>query len=148
VKRLYLLDTDISVYLLNGRFPHIAARLAELPGDRIGTTAITAAELRFGALHSGRPQQNLARVETFIAPLVQVPFDENAAIHYSQIKQFLSAQGKLIGTMDMLIASAVLAAGGILVTNNVDEFSRVPSLAFENWPPCNFTSGRPDPCSP
>jgi tRNA(fMet)-specific endonuclease VapC len=35
--------------------------------------------------------------------------------------------------MDLLIASCTLAIGGTLVTNNVREFSRVPSLNFENW---------------
>jgi tRNA(fMet)-specific endonuclease VapC len=35
--------------------------------------------------------------------------------------------------MDLLIASCALATGGTLVTNNVREFSRVPSLNLENW---------------
>ncbi|HEY0783355.1 MAG TPA: hypothetical protein VGE98_12930 [Thermoanaerobaculia bacterium] len=42
---MYLLDTDISIYLLNGRLPQVAARLADLDRDEVGTTAITAAEL-------------------------------------------------------------------------------------------------------
>jgi predicted nucleic acid-binding protein len=73
VRHLFLLDTDISIYLLNESLPAVTARLAGLPVGQVGTTAITAAELRFGALNSGRPQQNLARVEIFLAPLVQVP---------------------------------------------------------------------------
>jgi tRNA(fMet)-specific endonuclease VapC len=131
--RLYLLDTDISIYLLNGRLPAVGQRLALLPAEQLGTTALTAAELRFGALSSGRPQQNLARVETFLAPLAQVAFDEKAAIELGNLKQYLVSRGELIGTMDLLIASCVLAAGGVLVTNNVRELSRVPSLNFENW---------------
>jgi len=89
--------------------------------------------LRFGALNSGRPQQNLARAEIFLAPLVQVPFDTQAAVHFGNLKQLLTSQGRLIGTMDLLIASCVLAVGGTLVTNNVREFSRVPTLSIENW---------------
>jgi tRNA(fMet)-specific endonuclease VapC len=131
--RIYLLDTDVSVYLLNGRLPAVEHRLATLPAEQLGTTAITAAELRFGALHSGRPEKNLARVETFLAPLTQIPFDERAAIQFGNIKQHLAAKGRLIGTMDLLIAACVLAAGGVLVTNNVREFSRVPSLNLESW---------------
>ncbi len=131
--RLYLLDTDISIYLLNGRLPAVEQRLGSLSAEQLGTTAITAAELRFGALNSGRPQKNLARVETFLAPLMQVPFDEKAAIQFGNLKRQLFAKGQLIGTMDLLIAATVLAAGGVLVTNNVREFSRVPSLDLENW---------------
>lgn len=70
---------------------------------------------------------------TFLEPLAQVPFDEEAAIQFSSIKRFLVSKGQLIGLMDLLIAACTLAAGGILVTNNVREFSRMPSLRFENW---------------
>lgn len=133
MRRLFLLDTDISIYLLNESLPAVTARLAGLPADQVGTTAITAAELRFGALNSGRPQQNLARVETFLSPLVQIPFDARAAVHFGPLKRLLTSQGQLIGTMDLLIASCALAVGGTLVTNNTREFSRVPSLNVENW---------------
>jgi tRNA(fMet)-specific endonuclease VapC len=33
----------------------------------------------------------------------------------------------------LLIAAHALALDLILVTNNVDEFARVPRLALENW---------------
>jgi tRNA(fMet)-specific endonuclease VapC len=135
VRSLFLLDTDISIYLLNESLPAVSQRLAGLPADQVGTTAITAAELRFGALNSGRFQQNLARVEIFLAPLLQVPFDAQAAVHFGNLKKLLTAQGQLIGTMDLLIASCALTVGGTLVTNNVREFSRVPSLNVENWVP-------------
>jgi tRNA(fMet)-specific endonuclease VapC len=131
--RLYLLDTDISIYLLNGKLPEVEEHLASLPAEQVGTTTVTAAELRFGALNSGRPQKNLARVETFLAPLTQVPFDERAAVQFGSLKQHLVSKGQLIGMMDLLIAACALAAGAVLVTNNVREFSRVPSLTVENW---------------
>lgn len=130
---MYLLDTDISIYLLNGRLPQVSARLADLDRDEIGTTAITAAELRFGALHSGRPHHNLPRVEAFLAPLQQIPFDSSAAIFFGRIKNDLISRGSMIGLMDLLIASCTLAVGGTLVTNNLREFSRVSSLSVENW---------------
>lgn len=131
--RLFLLDTDISIYLLNGRLPTVEQRLAGMPAEQVGTTAVTAAELRFGALNSGRPEKNLARVETFLAPLVQIPFDERAAIQYGNLKRHLVSKGQIIGLMDLLISACTLAAGGILVTNNVREFSRIPTLNLENW---------------
>jgi tRNA(fMet)-specific endonuclease VapC len=133
VSRLYILDTDISIYLLNGHLPMVTHRLAALPASQLGTTTVTLAELRFGALHSGRPDANLARVEQFVDPLVKVPFDSDAAVHFSHVKEYLNSRGRMIGLMDLLIASCVLAVGGTLVTNNVAEFSRVPSLMVENW---------------
>ncbi len=38
-----------------------------------------------------------------------------------------------IGTLDLRIASIVLATDGILVTRNFRDFERVPNLKIENW---------------
>jgi tRNA(fMet)-specific endonuclease VapC len=130
---LHLLDTDICIYLLNGRAKIAEDRLRRLPRDQIGVAAITAAELRYGALHSARPRENLVRVETFLGPIARVPFDDLAAAHFARIKHELAARGRPIGVMDLLIAATCLAAGAALVTNNVREFSRVSSLEVENW---------------
>jgi tRNA(fMet)-specific endonuclease VapC len=35
--------------------------------------------------------------------------------------------------MDMLIGAHALSLGAILVTNNVDEFQRIPKLKVEDW---------------
>lgn len=130
---MYLLDTDICIYLLNRRAPTVIQRLQETPADEVGTTSITAAELRFGALNSGRPRANLLRVEAFLAPLTQQPFENRAAAHYAQIKHHLRTQGQMIGPMDLLIAAVARSIGATLVTNNVREFSRVPGLNIESW---------------
>lgn len=130
---MYLLDTDVCIYLLRGQAPRVVERLRQLPLDGIGTTAITVAELRFGALRSAKPRDNSLRVAQFVAPLTRVPFDDLAAIQFARLKRDLSAVGQLIGPMDMLIAATTLAAGATLVTNNVREFQRVRSLRVENW---------------
>ncbi|MBN3991410.1 MAG: hypothetical protein HWQ36_12910, partial [Nostoc sp. NMS2] len=46
---------------------------------------------------------------------------------------FFICQSLIIGAMDMLIASHALSLGVTLVTNNVREFSRIPTLLLENW---------------
>jgi tRNA(fMet)-specific endonuclease VapC len=45
----------------------------------------------------------------------------------------LQRAGQQIGPNDLLIAAHALALNLILVTDNVGEFSRVPSLQVENW---------------
>jgi tRNA(fMet)-specific endonuclease VapC len=69
----------------------------------VTTSAITAAELYFGALHSRRPDANVARVELFLRPFTVTSFDTQAAREFAEIKQQLSATGQLIGPMDLLI---------------------------------------------
>jgi len=45
------------------------------------------------------------------------------------------AKNKLstIGSNDAAIAGHALSVGAILVTNNIREFQRIPSLVFEDW---------------
>lgn len=129
----YLLDTDICIYYLNRRAPAVAERFTSIGLDDLGVSATTAAELRFGALNSGRPARNTGTVVDFLTLVRPVPFDEIAALHYGHIKRRLSAEGKLIGPLDTLIAATALAREATLVTNNVREFTRVPGLSVENW---------------
>jgi len=129
----YLLDTDISIYLLRKTSLNVIKRFGQLtPGD-IAISTITIAELYYGAEKSEHLQQNLTAIENFISPLVILHFDKTAARHYGRIRKHLEASGKLIGSMDMQIAAVALAANLIVVTNNVREFKRVPALKVENW---------------
>ncbi len=130
---LYLLDTDVCVFLLRGRAHTVAQRLRDLRADQVGTTAITAAELWYGALRSAKSDDNLSRVQQFLAPIVRVPFDNRAAAHFARIKAALAAEGQLIGPMDLLIAATALSVNATLVTNNGGEYRRVPGLRIENW---------------
>lgn len=131
---MFLLDTDTCIHLLNGTMPSDRVdRMRRMPASEVGASAITAAELRYGALHSGRPDANLERVEVFLAALVQVPFENVAASHFARIKQQLARRGRPIGVMDMLIAATALAAQATLVSGNLREFSRVPGLSAESW---------------
>jgi len=41
----------------------------------------------------------------------------------------------------MLIAGHARASGLILVTNNINEFERVPGLLLENWTEADIRSG-------
>ncbi|SSI84012.1 putative DNA binding protein [Klebsiella pneumoniae] len=45
----------------------------------------------------------------------------------------LRLAGTPIGPNDTAIAGHAIAAGAILVTNNVREFERVPGLVLEDW---------------
>jgi tRNA(fMet)-specific endonuclease VapC len=130
---LLALDTDICIYLLNGKAPQVAERLRDTPADSLATTLITAAELRYGAFRSARRATNLARVESFLAPLRLLPFTNEATLLFARMKATLAGQGQLIGPMDLLIAATAMAHGATLVTNNEREFRRVDELSVTNW---------------
>ncbi|EKT0390563.1 VapC toxin family PIN domain ribonuclease, partial [Klebsiella pneumoniae] len=51
----------------------------------------------------------------------------------TDIRVALRFAGTPIGPNDTAIAGHAIAAGAVLVTNNVREFERVPGLVLEDW---------------
>jgi tRNA(fMet)-specific endonuclease VapC len=86
-----------------------------------------------GAARSRDPAKERLVVETFLAPLVSLPFDDAAADRYAAIRHALERKGLVIGAYDMQIAAIALSCGLTVVTHNVGEFSRVPDLVWEDW---------------
>lgn len=130
---MYLLDTDICVYLLNERNSTLTARFRGVTPAELATSIINVAELRYGMAHSQRPVENARRLEALLSPFTIVPFDDLAAFRHGELKQALASRGTLIGPKDLLIAATALANDAILVTNNTHEFSRIAGLRTENW---------------
>jgi tRNA(fMet)-specific endonuclease VapC len=62
-----------------------------------------------------------------------VPFDSAAAEAAARIRVELETHCSLIGPLDLLIAGTALSRGATLVTNNIQEFSRVPGLHVVDW---------------
>jgi tRNA(fMet)-specific endonuclease VapC len=66
-------------------------------------------------------------------PYVSLPFDDSAAAAYARIRHELEQSGNMIGPHDLMIAAIAVANNLVLVTNNTKEFSRIRSLAVEDW---------------
>lgn len=128
----YMLDTNIVIYTMKNRPPHVRDRFKTHDG-RMCISAVTLGELIYGAERSAWPERNLADIQGFVARLDVAPFDERAAEHFGQVRAELYASGKPIGPYDMMIAGHARSMGLVLVTNNEREFGRVPGLRIENW---------------
>lgn len=129
---LYLLDTNICIYVINERPPEVLQQFLVHEPDGLGISAITASELYWGVCKSGSAR-NLRALEKFIAPLHVMDFGLEAAQAYGQLRATLERKGTPIGPLDLQIAAHALALDIILVTNNQREFKRVPGLRVENW---------------
>jgi tRNA(fMet)-specific endonuclease VapC len=73
-----------------------------------------------------------ARLDRHLAnfrKLIVLSFDDVAATHFQRLR----SQRVRVGTMDLKIASIVLAHGATLVTRNLVDFRRVPDLIVEDW---------------
>ncbi len=128
----YMLDTNILSEL--ARNPHgvVARRIAEVGGEAVCASIVTAAELRFGCAKKGSPRL-LRQVEAILEGVEVLPFDVPADAEYAGIHAELEAAGTPIGPNDLLIAAHARALGTTLVTANISEFSRVRELKVENW---------------
>mgnify|MGYP001565221674 CR=1 FL=1 len=129
---IYLLDTNTCVYAIKRR-PEVLRRLQERSPDDFAVSAITVAELRFGAAKSSRPTETRRSVDAFLKPFEVLPFGNDAASEYAPLRLALEGAGQPIGERDLLIAATAKARGMTVVTHNLREFSRVPGLNVENW---------------
>jgi tRNA(fMet)-specific endonuclease VapC len=64
----YLLDTNICVYIINRRPPHVFDHFVGLQIGEIAISSITGAELAFGVAKSGSTR-NQEAMNKFLAPL-------------------------------------------------------------------------------
>ncbi|MBS9423131.1 type II toxin-antitoxin system tRNA(fMet)-specific endonuclease VapC [Photorhabdus caribbeanensis] len=128
----YLLDTNIVIFTIKKRPESILPKFNKNT-DLMAISTITLAELIFGAEKSGNPERNLAVIEDFASRLTILPYDEQAAFHYGNIRASLEKIGKRIGDNDLHIAGHARSKGLIVVTNNTKEFNRVDGLRVEDW---------------
>ena len=130
---MWLLDTNICIYLIKKQPERVVQRLRSLDISTVGVSSITVAELQYGVAKSNRPEQNALALAALLAPLDVLAFDDAAAAVYGTVRAGLERAGTPIGSMDLLIAAHALALGRTIVTNNTREFSRVAGLKVENW---------------
>ncbi len=127
----WVLDTDVCIEWLRRR-RGIPERLRQFSPSDLAITAMTEAELRYGALRSRDPDANLDQVDSILASgILLLDFDRSAASHHAAIR--LALRAAPIGERDLVIASVARANGFIVATGNVREFERVPGLTVENW---------------
>lgn len=97
-----LLDTNIVIGLFAGD-PRITDALAKKTAVFLAVPAI--GELYRGAFGSGRPRENLLRVDGLINVVLTLPCDGVTARFYGELKQELRAKGRPIPENDLWIAA-------------------------------------------
>lgn len=129
---MYLLDTNICIYVINHKPQQVFERFRQYQLGELAVSSITASELAFGVEKSGS-ERNKQALKKFLSPLEILPYDEQVIWHYAQLRHDLQSKGQTIGSLDMLIAAHALALDVVLVTNNTKEFERIERLKLESW---------------
>lgn len=128
----YLLDTNILSDVVRHPQGAIADRIRMVGEDRVCTSLIVAAELRYGAAKRGSDRLS-AQLAAVLDAIDVLPLEPPVDAVYGDLRARLERAGNLIGPNDLLIASQALSLDCILVTDNEREFSRVEGLTRENW---------------
>jgi len=135
---LYVLDTDMLTLLEEGH-PAVGQRFLQQGPQDLAITVLTVEEQLSGwytqVRKAKRPEKlawayrRLTDTISFLACLRILTYDEQAILHYEQLRK---ANSK-IGRMDLRIAAVVLEHGAVLVTRNARDFRKIPGLQIEDW---------------
>ncbi len=129
----YMLDTNMCIYIITRKPQAVVEQFLHTEISQIGISSITLSELMYGVCKSSKPEQNQMALTQFMAPLEILPYGDDAAQYYGDLRVHLEKQGTSIGSLDMLIAAHALSTACTLITNNEKEFIRIPNLNIENW---------------
>ena len=134
---IYLPDTNAFSAYLAGRSKPLTARMtAAFAAGNLRLSVMVMSELAFGAekarLQLGETKF-ARRVNGLRKQLSVEPLGAEFPDYYARVRAALESAGRKIGDRDTVIAAHALSLGAVLVTANVDEFSRVADLEVENW---------------
>ncbi|QDU58086.1 type II toxin-antitoxin system VapC family toxin [Aeoliella mucimassa] len=129
----WLPDTNVWINLLKQPGSLLERKVLSHSPDQILLCSIVKAELWHGAQKYGRTDRRLSLLDKLFAQFASLPFDDEAARHYADIRHQLESIGAVIGPNDLKIAAICRSTNLVLVTANLSEFSRVEGLQLEDW---------------
>ena len=128
----YLLDTNTASCIIKGNVPRVRERLLKVPMSQVSISAVTEAELLFGAERKREAVRVKTAIDEFLLRVDSLPWDSNAARHYANLRAALDFAGTPMGNLDMMIGAHALAVEAVLVTND-RSFRRLKHLKIEDW---------------
>ncbi len=128
---LFMLDTNMCIYLMKNQPEPVAKRFAQCYVGDVVMSAITFAELEYGIAVSENSARERRNLVALVEDIPVAPFDASAAAAYGPIREATRDRKK--DQLDKLIAAHAVALGVTLVTNNERDFIAYPRLRIENW---------------
>jgi tRNA(fMet)-specific endonuclease VapC len=138
----HVLDTSLIGVIIDGEkhpdYERLAGRLDSVPGGPVVTISSFEESMKGWLAYCAKaktPEQYIAATRKlhkaldFFTVIEILDFDAPAAVEFKKLK----AAKLKVGTMDLRIASVVLAVGGKLLSANLTDFRKVPGLDVEDW---------------
>ena len=130
---LYLLDTNISSYIIKGNFPVVRERLCQVPMSEISISVVTQAELLYGVAKRGNPTALTKRVNEFLIRVNVLAWTAGVAEVYADLRVACERAGVTLSPLDLFIAAHAKAVGAVLVTSD-QAFRLIPGeIKLEDW---------------
>ena len=130
---MYLLDTNICIFLIKKKNPLLIEKLKKYYNKGIFISSLTLAELEYGVENSDHKEKNRLSLIEFLTIFEILNFEQKDTQSYGMIKSDLRKSGKMVGAIDALLAAQAISRNLIFVTNNTKEFERINNLRIEDW---------------
>ena len=126
---LLMLDTNALSAVMRARSPDLDLRLSIEP---FCISVVTEGEIRFGLAR--RPQRVgfTALAEAVLSRIDIRPWNSTTARRYGPLRAELTALGRPLGPLDLMIAAHAMAEGATLITAD-RAFAHVPGLAIQDY---------------
>ena len=127
----YMLDTNTVSHLLR-EHPVVTKRIVAVPMASLCISAVTEGELLFGLAKRPAAKRLHVAVRQFLRRVDVLPWGTSTAEHYGIVRADMERRGKILASLDLLIATHALSVDAVLVTND-KAFSQMVGLHVEDW---------------
>ncbi len=122
-------DTNGAIAYLQGH-PQVVSWIEA--ADALFLPVICYGELRYGALHSMKASDNLAKLEAFVDLCALLDVTRGVTVRYAEVRQSLAQRGTPIPGADLWIAATCLEHGLAILSEDT-HFDRVSGLMRFDW---------------
>ena len=129
----FLVDTDWIIHYLNGN-KRVVEKLKSLNEEGLGISIISLAELYEGIYYSTDPMGNEDGLNDFLTGVTVLGIEEEICRIFGKERGRQRKQKRLIGDIDLLIASTCLYYNLPLLTNNRRHYEMVEGLNILSVP--------------
>ena len=130
---MFLLDTNICIYAINGRHPMLSEKLLSIHPSEIFISSITVGEMEYGAAKSHWSERTKQIMHAFLANYDILPFTDQDAALFGAFRAQLESAGITVGVLDVMIAAQGVSNNLTVVTHNTREFIRIPGIKLDDW---------------
>lgn len=127
----YMLDTNTVSYFIKGH-PSVVSHVIKIPMASLCISSITEGELQFGLAKRPDAKRLYKAVDELLLRVDVMPWDSTVAKRYGKLRANMELKGKILGSLDMLIAAHAIEVDAVLVTND-KAFKQLYGLSIENW---------------